>query len=61
MNPRQLGPEANMLATVLCMEIDCKDSKEIFRYRRGTTIGVGVLSTNKVAHVKKTKYFFFVK
>ena len=24
---------------------------------RDTTIGIGVLSTSKVAHIKKTKYF----
>ena len=34
--------------------------KEIGRYRRDTTIGTGVLSTNKVAHVTKDRIFYFV-
>ena len=31
--------------------------KEIFRYRSGKTIGIGALSTNKVAHIKRDKIF----
>ena len=31
--------------------------KEVFRYRRVTTIGVRVLSTNLVAHIKIIKIF----
>ena len=33
--------------------------KEILRHMRDTTIGTGVQSTNKVAHIKKDKIFFF--
>ena len=34
---------------------------EIFGYRRDLTIGIGVLSTNKVTHIKKDKIFYFVR
>ena len=35
-----------------------KSRKELFRYRRNTTIGVGVLNTNKVAHFQRDKIFY---
>ena len=34
--------------------------KEIFRYRRDTTISINVLSKNKVAHIKKANKFYIV-
>ena len=37
-----------------------KLTEEIFRYRRDTTIGIGVLNTNKVAHFKEGIIFYFV-
>ena len=34
--------------------------KEIFRYRRDTTKGISVLTTNKVALIKRDQIFNFV-
>ena len=53
MKPKSMLPFLTTSQSELCR------SKEILRYLRDTAISIGVLSTNKVAHLKKRQNILF--